>query len=113
MNRPPLTMKLLYFHEELLSSEILTIETTGQSIFSTLITFFDKHRIPLINVCSCSTDSASSMTGHKKGCISLLRKEIDHDILHIHGSSLTFSSEGIIGLFFRNIIHNYSMCQHC
>jgi hypothetical protein len=43
-----------------------------------------KHHIPLDKIVSISTDGAKSMTGVRKGFVSILKEKINHEILVYH-----------------------------
>ncbi|GFW01827.1 general transcription factor II-I repeat domain-containing protein 2 [Trichonephila clavipes] len=57
---------------------------TREDIAYTVIECMDKLHIPFDKIVSISTDGAKSMTGVRKGFVSILKEKINHEILAYH-----------------------------
>uniref|UniRef100_A0A8C4X7H4 HAT C-terminal dimerisation domain-containing protein n=1 Tax=Erpetoichthys calabaricus TaxID=27687 RepID=A0A8C4X7H4_ERPCA len=70
--------------EELLGLLPLKGQTRGEDIANAVIECMEKHHIPLDKIVSISTDGAKSMTGVRKGFVSILTEKMNHEILVYH-----------------------------
>ena len=70
--------------EELLGLLPLKGQTRGEDIANAVMECMEKHHIPLEKIVSISTDGAKSMTGVRKGFVSILKDKINHEILVYH-----------------------------
>ena len=62
--------------EELLFCKCLQTNTTGQTIFQTLLAYLQDKSIPLTNIVAGAIDGAPAMVGRYRGIDSLLRQKI-------------------------------------
>ncbi len=61
-----------------------TGQTRGEDIFSTIITCLKEKGIQTNHIISVATDGAPSMTGIHKGFVSLLKQELNHEVISFH-----------------------------
>ncbi len=61
-----------------------TGQTRGEDIFSTIITCLKEKGIQTNHIISVATDGAPSMTGIHKGFVSLLKRELNREVISFH-----------------------------
>ncbi len=70
--------------QELIDLLPLTGQTRGEDIFSTIITCLKEKGIQTNHIISVATDGAPSMTGTHKGFVSLLKRELNREVISVH-----------------------------
>ncbi len=70
--------------EQLIDLLPLTGQTRGEDIFSTIITCLKEKEIQTNHIISVATDGAPSMTGIHKGFVSLLKQQLNHEVISFH-----------------------------
>lgn len=70
--------------EELLGLLPLKGQMCGEDIANAVLECMEKNHIPLNNIVSIATDGAKSMTGVRKGFVSILKGKINHEVITFH-----------------------------
>jgi hypothetical protein len=72
-----------HVQQEMLFAKNMTTDTTGESIFRVVKSYFEEKYIPLKNIMSVATDGAPAMIGRHRGFIAFLKKEVP-GIIAVH-----------------------------